>query len=413
VDHENHIPPFFVHESSTPFAALREGVCMFSFLNKFFGKSSSRSRSSASRPASFRPQLESLGGTGGSTWARTSSPSRRPSFMPAVEQLEQREVLSASGTISAITDGQGYTSVFALANNGTVMQNYNGSQWVGLGNAQLVGTSFKQISAGLDSGGNAICFAISSSNELWGFTSYTGSNSVVDLHGWVSQISAGRHGECYATGWNHDLWVNSMQQPGWSGLVYTTETGGFVQLSAGIDQYGNDEVYCLTGADHVLQYKGYGNFHWMGIQANQISAGIGQNSTGTDLYYISPSGFSFYGTTYHYTYHCDGVSAPKYIAAGFTDISAGVDGLGQSTLYGVYVDGSVYRCDLNGNDQAVGGPQVTQISAAGRDQLFAVSTSGPAYGSGIYTYDPWGAWYDSWSEQSINYNGTDWYRTGN
>src|SRR5262249_17885029 len=133
-------------------------------------------------PAGFRPEVEGLGGTS------TSSGRRRLPVRPEVEQLEERRLMSSSGVISAITDNRGETTVFAIGTNAQVYEFSPAApgRWFPFVNYDPVG--FRQVSAGLDASGRAVCYALhNGDNHVWEMDNYS-------THGFTT--------EGFDLGWN-------------------------------------------------------------------------------------------------------------------------------------------------------------------------------------------------------------------
>jgi hypothetical protein len=152
---------------------------MFKFL-KPFGRSSVSQQSSAARLPSFRPGVEQLG-AGVRTAARAA---KRPSFQPGAERLEDRLVQSSSGAISAITDLRGQTAVFMVNAYDQRVYEFNPALttrgWLALNNFGV--GAFRQVSAGLDGAGRAVCYALNQNGHLWKLDGYGGyAYDAVDL----------------------------------------------------------------------------------------------------------------------------------------------------------------------------------------------------------------------------------------
>src|SRR5205085_8106160 len=93
---------------------------------------------------------------------------------PEVEQLEERRLLSSSGVISAITDNSGHTTVFAIGTDQGVYQYITwASQWQRLSDPYGHSGAFRQVSAGLDASGRAVCYALHASDGVvWRLDDY-------------------------------------------------------------------------------------------------------------------------------------------------------------------------------------------------------------------------------------------------
>ncbi len=268
---------------------------------------------------------------------RPSAVSRQRSFRPVLEALEDRYVPSSAGVISAITDPGGRAGLFAIGTNNRVIGTGDGTHWSFV-SPSWAGT-FREVSAGIDPNGQAHCYAISiATGNLWEFDfttvhdgTFGGSSS-----SWVAQndggvclhISATNHNACYAIGSDHNVYLYN---GGWQGLP--TPWDGAVQISAGVDQWGQDKVYVLDPSGYVLSDNHDGSWQWLYdtqrgyLRASQISAGIGTNWTGTDLFYAqmgSNNAYYFNGTT------------STYLMASAIQISAGLDQWGNPICLEIY-----------------------------------------------------------------------------
>jgi hypothetical protein len=311
---------------------------------------------------------------------------------PAVEQLEERRLMSSSGVISAITDNAGQTAVFAL---GTDLRVYEYSptqthgQWQALSDP-WAGT-FRQVSAGLDSSGRAICYAIHSADSaVWRLDDYGAGSGGFAYHELnlglvVTQISGTRNNECFAINGPSAQWLSIYNAANNTWRAWNGPWGGLVQISTGVDRYGGDEAYLLNGSQQVYRLDN-GAYWALPMHATQISAGAGRNWTDTDLFYIDPSN--------SYAYHYDG-SGTQLMAMYVSQISAGLDRYGNEVLYSIdmYYHG-VRRNDMSGNvnGQYEGG-NVSQISAAGNDMVFAVA----GWDTSIWEFDRNGTWNSYWA----------------
>src|SRR5262249_10538668 len=156
-----------------------------------------------------RPEVEGLG-------CGSYAGSRRLPARPAVEQLEERRLMTSSGVISAVTDLSGQETVFAIGANAQVYEYSttvaaNGDRvnfsavphsWSPLVNYAPAG--FRQVSAGLDGFGRAVCYALhNGDNHVWEMDNYhynwySFTTEGFDLGYTATQISATRNNECFA-----------------------------------------------------------------------------------------------------------------------------------------------------------------------------------------------------------------------
>jgi hypothetical protein len=321
--------------------------------------------------------------------------------------MEERRLMSSSGVISAITDNRGQTVAFEIGSNGQVYE-FNpavSSGWFPLVNYNPTG--FRQVSAGLDAYGRAICYAIhNGDNYVWEMDNYSTHGFTTEgfqLGFTASQISASRNNECFGI---HNQWGTSYviqyhadanHGNGWWYTPWNGPWGSLVQISAGVDRYGGDEVYLLNGNQQVYRLDN-GTYWVLPMRATQISAGIGSNWTDTDLFYIDT-------TVNQEAFHYDG-SSSQAIALYVAQISAGLDQYGNEVLYSIDMYYHwVNRHDLSGNLNGVGvGGSVSQISAAGNDMVFGVAS----WDNSVWVYDRNWSWAYYWVE-TYNYGSGGWH----
>ncbi len=218
-------------------------------LTRWFRRPSTPRRPAPS-PRSFLPGLEGLGG------AFSPAPAARPRpVRPEVEILEQRNLPSSSGSLSAIQDNFGNHVVYSIGADHAVWENVNSSGWFSQGGYVI------DLSAGLDAGGHAEVFAIGSDHSPW-LRDGAGWHA---LGGYVIDLSGSWNNEVYAIAGDHTPWVHNAQT-GWHNL------GGYVlQLSAGLDYVGQDEVWAIAG-DHSVWLNDANGWHCLGGWAAQLSA---------------------------------------------------------------------------------------------------------------------------------------------
>jgi hypothetical protein len=358
------------------------------------------------------------------SWLRTSNRAPRdrakhrpaaPRFRPQLETLEDRQLLSSAGVISAITDLDGRTTVFAIGTNNGVYASSDGG-W----NPAYANAGFRQVSAALDSQGRAFCYAISiADGSLWEFHVVTISSANlfggVDVSsGWYGlndggvclQISATRNDECYAIGSDHNVYLynsSSWGTHGWQALM--SPITGAVQISAGVDQWGQDKVYVVEpSSGYVLEDNHDGSAQWLRdsqgyyLHASQVSAGIGNNSTGTDLYYLTTD----WTSEPHYF---DGRTDTPLYFLGVKQISAGLDESGNRECYAIVYDNSLYTI-RSPSDYTYDGGWMTQISGAQNNMVFAVGGSNQ-----IWAFDPDSIWAAEWwgSGNPTSWNSGNWH----
>jgi hypothetical protein len=359
----------------------------------FFGNASTSRRPEAARS---RLEIEALGGP----------PLRavnRPSALPAVEQLEERRVLSTSGVISAITDNTGQTAVFALGTDQRIYEmsaTQTHGAWMAISDPNA--GAFRQVSAGLDASGRAVCYGLHAADsavwklDVYGLTSSSPHYDELNLGLQANGISGTRNNEVFAIRANSASGVSIYNANSNSWFTWNGPWGGVMQISTGVDRYGHDEVYILNGNHEV--YRLDNGVYWkLPMHATQISAGVGSNWTDVDLFYISSTDTD--------AYHYDG-SNSQLVAYYCSQISAGLDRYGNEIVYTIDLYYHwMYRHDLSGNlNGEWESGNITQISAAGNDMVFAVTPGD----NSVWVYDRDWMWNGYYSYQGT-WSGNGWH----
>jgi hypothetical protein len=315
---------------------------------------------------------------------RSAAGSRR-SFKPALEALEDRQLPSSSGVISSITtDGGGSTSrysttLFAVGQDGRIWEGDEPgtylSRWTPLSNP--ADGTFREVSAGLDASGQPHCYAINSgTGNLWEFdinqTVVHGAYLWVDhgqnVGGVCLDLSATVNNNCYVIGTDNMCYYYAPAAANpWTYVVSPSD--GVLHISAGVNSWGADKVYMVDTYGYVLPADQDATGDWLRdaqghyLRASLISAGIGSNSTGVDLYYTGR-----WDNSLHYF---DGWTDTRLGSSYISQISASVDANGHRDCF--VLEGSWCYKSLGSPGQF---QEVTnaadQISAAKGDLLFDV-----------------------------------------
>jgi len=285
------------------------------------------------------PQCEALGGG----WAGATT-ARRLQAPPQCEVLEERNLMSSSGVMSAITDNFGNHVVFAIGGNNAVWENVNSTGWVSLGGYVI------NVSAALDATGHAEVFAIASDHSAW-LRNGSGWHA---LGGYVLDISGSWNNEVYAIAGDHSAWVYNAVT-GWHDL------GGYVlQLSASIDYVNNDVVWAIAG-DHSLWLYDTKGWHGFGGWVSQISA------TETYSVYAIAGDHSVWWTNPYSGWYALGGYA--------TQIAAGAEsGSHQDEVFAIGASNNLEVCQNSGWHN-LGGYVTTITAAAGDDMVYALASN--------------------------------------
>jgi hypothetical protein len=298
--------------------------------------------------------LSKIFGNGSKPAARRYRKPSNTSFKPRFEILEDRRLATASGMISSVlwsNNGYGHPIPFefALASDHSLME-YSDNPSYGRVFSNL-GGNWTKISAGLDSTGSPVCYAIAPDHTCWRWEL---SSRFTNLGGYVIDISATVNNEVYAIGWDHSLWVNTPSR-NWQGL------GGYViQISAGKDTSGADECFAL-GWDYSLWLRNSGGWYGFGGYVTQL-AGTDHN----EVYAIA-------GDHQAWVHNSSG----WHDLGGYVlQISAGVDLSGRDELFAIGGNNGVYVNNASGWHYLAigrgGSPLATDIAACAGDACFIV-----------------------------------------
>jgi hypothetical protein len=182
---------------------------------------------------------------------------RHRSFQASIEAVEDRALLSTLSAISWTSGGVQHSAAFGIGSNDSVYMNEDATGWVSLGGYA------KQVSAGLNISGNPVVYAIGSNNALFVHNAST-SGTWVSMGGYVKQISASTDNYVFAIGENDHVFWNSGSGFHDMGLYA-------LQISAGLDASGNEEVYAIGSNNAVYVSDALTAWRDLGGYAKQIS----------------------------------------------------------------------------------------------------------------------------------------------
>ena len=152
-----------------------------------------------------------------------------------MNHLDGRGWSSLGGNVTAISATSDNT-VFAISPGNHVFYDY-GAGWINLGGYST------QISASMSANGVPEVFAIGSSNSVYSIL--TNGSGWTDLGGNFSALSATTNGYIFALGFNNTV---SMYDP----YGFYNLSGYLKQITAGIDQYGNPEIFGIGARQRRL-----------------------------------------------------------------------------------------------------------------------------------------------------------------
>jgi hypothetical protein len=291
-----------------------------------------------------------------------------------MEVLEQREVMTTSGNISAVVDYLNRPVEYGIA-SGNVVYEHTPSGWTYLG--APTGESITQVSAGKDANGRAQVFALGADNSIWRNDGAGWQN----LPGAGLQVCGTVNNEVYALGTDHAVYVNNLS----AGTGFQYMGGWLVEISAGLDAYHRDQVFALggDGSSWMNDYAGWQN---LGAAAYQI-----EGTANNEVYLIGAD----HGV---WLQNLSAGTGWQDLGGYVLRISAGTDTYGRDEVFAIGGDWTAWKLNNSGWHQlaesyggasALGGrstpaatgtyaPNVTDLCATGRDTVFAVGTSGNA-----------------------------------
>jgi hypothetical protein len=182
-------------------------------------------------------------------------------FLPHLEALEDRSLLSATSAVAWTSRGATHSALYAIGRNDNVEVSVDGGSFTDLGGYA------KQVSAGLDASNKPEVYAIGADNAVW----LNKGSGWVSLGGYFKEISATVENTVYAIGTDDNIYVGH----GAPGLGWFNTGLKARQISAGADAIGNPEVYAIGFDNHVYAGNGSGGpagFANWGGYAKQISA---------------------------------------------------------------------------------------------------------------------------------------------
>ncbi len=267
--------------------------------------------------------------------------------------------------ISAGLDANGKPEVYAIGQYNALSVNDDFGNWQGLGGyvREIAAPSFGD---GLP-GNQVYAVGLDHAGELYsnGFVSLGGYLQLPEDPGTLSAISFGsgtlNFTAVFAIGTNDQVYVD---EPGTDGF---TLLGGMnaLQISAGLDAYGQPEVYAI-GLNHALYVYDLSAPGWfdLGGYAKQISA-----SADNTVYYIG-------GDDSVYSCVLTKITPTTYAERGADlggyalQVSAGLDASGHPEVWAIGTDYNLCLNDGGGWVQL--GGWVKQISATAHNTVYAI-----------------------------------------
>jgi hypothetical protein len=257
---------------------------------------------------------------------------KRPTSRLELERLDERMLLSATGTVSQVVDHNGDRVTFFIDNNGVLERNINGRY------TQAVDPwgchCDKQVSAGTDAYGNAVAYVLNGYGSLWQIGWGWGGNLYEQkVNDNVTSFSAVLYGPAHGL---KGVWGGTQGgvyyiSNGWD-LLYQTGSvtllsGGQydAQISAGTDDNGYSVNYVLNKYNWDV-YERYAVGSWSGDLTNnhwttQVVGGVHgfwyTNDGSQDVFVHH----GFVGTDFK-----------MFLVSGAVQISAGTDPWGSSTV---------------------------------------------------------------------------------
>jgi hypothetical protein len=275
---------------------------------------------------------------------------RRRTFQPSLEQAEGRLLLSASGAITSVQDGQGVVTTCRIAPDHSVWE-YDSSGFHSLGGYA------RSLSAGLDGHGKAEVFVVGGDQGVYVNDQGSGWLQLGGLH--ALQVSATIYNQVYAIDLNHGVAVNDRSGSGWHGF------GGYASQIASDASNG---VFVIGGDGSVYQNSYYETY----------------TSNGNPVY--STTGWSDMGGYAKQLSVTDG--GQVYVIGGDNSLYHWDPTFGGTPRWD---DWGGYVTQISANDRAVyaigGGGQVYRNSGQGWQGLNGYATALCVPGGGTYFWD--------------------------
>jgi hypothetical protein len=285
----------------------------------------------------------------------------RASFKPALEGLEDRQLLSATGlfSASAVTPDAVWYSPGSGGPSANILYEHVGTY----PSASLYSVSLPnvivQVSAGKGTGGNDAVFVLDSAKKVWEVIRSGSSLStpkliatgVMDIS--ASAVTANTVFTISAVDHSVSEYRNSVKHslglPGGSGPFQATD------LSAGKDGKTGQEAVFVNFNGAVYEHTGLTpNKHWSYVAGVNLSAphiplldllAIGEFSasqTQGDTVFV----VDLIGSLYEQVGHATGTNTPLsynsyFVTSGVSQVSAGVNASGRTTVFTVNTTGSV------------------------------------------------------------------------
>ncbi len=373
---------------------------------------------------------------GGSPAPRAARP--RPPIRLEVERLDERVLLSNTGSISQVFTNNLGTVTFSIEQDKNLYASCNGGHaWRRLDN----GFCDLQVTAGTDQNGNAVAYVLNKYGSLWALSvsctnpwdanntdsvsKYTpiADNVVFDPGNHWSSITAamgrdyynGNVGGVFYISNHYDYFFQLGRSP-----QLVSSAGTDYQISAGTDHAGYNVMYVLNGVDHNI-YERHANYSWSKIDLSsygengdvmQIAGSVNNivyflvdpwggidhqgapyNLDGYELFAGAAdmwNGYQLSSVSYWWGFDDPG---NQYV----TQISAGTDAYGHSTL-----DFSV-ESDWNGIYPIAG--NLFQFDTAS-GQTYLLASHVREICAGQWGYDYWADW--NWNLQQHDQWGDFW-----
>jgi hypothetical protein len=341
---------------------------------------------------------------------RKLKPSNKPTARRArarleCEALEERQLLSSSPALSAITTNHSYYNpyshslyrwtdhdLFAIdANTQTVVDYKNGTR---IDLSQNGPQGVLAVSAGVDANGWAEVFAIDSMNSGRRLWRYDGGWQLLSTAPY-SEISATRDGQVYA-GHNSSIWtgtINDVQLFDANGVAHDLGNPGSYasSITAGVDRYGRDQVFAINGRIGAI-YVNDANSGWSLVDNSQLFLWL--SATQNNVVFATTSSGALYMETmqtYYYGSYAYSFWAGQQLGAGqtFGYISADTDASGNAEVYAIDSGHNAYRFSSSGSPSLVD-TNVSNIAGADAGYFFDVNPT--STGDTVWARDPSAGW---------------------
>jgi len=245
----------------------------------------------------------------GSSSSRRQTKRQSRSVQLNLESLDGRILPSATGYLSAVTDGYGQSVAFTVGGADHMLYEHDNAGWH---NLYSPGYGISSVSASKDASGRAMCFCEDRWGQMWQWTAFYGWQ-YMNLGG-VNQYSATDHGSCYAVDNGDRVYETFWNEPGYWNYLGTAP--GDMNYNTSITQLSTGYSGTFVGVrQNFAGFDSYNVFyvdnggHWSNtgtrdinnnVQFTQISAIPNYQSVPYDCFAVDAKGNIWRHDTWSY-----------------------------------------------------------------------------------------------------------------